>query len=446
MAFFPVLLYNEKWYFPPKSFGGEKGKNALKFRFGKKDILTIPNLLSLFRILLIPQIVWLYAAAGKDTAALIAVAVSAVTDVADGFIARRFHMVSELGKVLDPIADKLTQAALLICLAFRYPVLYWVFALFALKEILQGLLGLAVVKATGKMQFARWYGKLSTVVFYSTMFLLLLPVELPETLVRILILLCTAALMLAMICYTRDYLAIVWNALFPGSSRRSLGVRLFMLFMWIAAVIFFWLHRDCVSVEGTLRILPRSMILAVLLMLGLFALKSFSVVIHAGLLYAVSGILFPLPLAIGVNVLGTLLMASLSYGLGKQLGGGNIDAIVESHRNAVVLRKLQRENAFVFTAVTRLINLLPFDVISAYFGATQTPLAPYLLGSAAGMAAACVLFPLMGAYIVDVGSPRFIVSAVLEAVILLASLLTLLAVRSRFSAGGAGAGETGEAE
>ena len=171
----------------------------MKFRFGKKDILTIPNLLSLFRILLIPQIVWLYAVAGKGYAALIAVAVSAVTDVADGFIARHFHMVSELGKVLDPIADKLTQAALLICLAFRYPVLYWVFALFALKEILQSLLGLAVVKATGKMQFARWYGKLSTVVFYSTMFLLLLPVELPAILVHILILLCTAALMLAMI-------------------------------------------------------------------------------------------------------------------------------------------------------------------------------------------------------------------------------------------------------
>ncbi len=438
MAFFPVWVYNKKTVCSPEPFRRkEKGKNALKFRFGKKDILTIPNLLSLFRILLIPQIVWLYAAADRGYAALAAVALSAVTDVADGFIARHFHMVSELGKVLDPIADKLTQAALLICLAFRYPVLYWVFALFALKEILQGLLGLAVVKATGKMQFARWYGKLSTVVFYSTMFLLLLPVELPAILVHILILLCTAALMLAMICYTRDYLAIVWNALFPGSSRRSLGVRLFMLCMWIAAVIFFWLHRDCVSMDGALRIEPRSTVLAVLLMLGLFALKSFSVVIHAGLLYAVCGVLFPLPMAITVNVLGTLLMAGLSYGLGRQLGGSSIDGIVQSHRNAVVLRQLRRENTFVYTALTRLINLLPFDVISAYFGATQTPLAPYLLGSAAGMAAACVLFPLMGASIVDIRSPRFIISASLEAALLLGSLLTLLAVRGRFSPEGA---------
>ena len=414
----------------------QKGKSALRYRFTKKDILTIPNLMSLFRILLIPQIVWLYALADKGYAALAVVALSALTDVADGFIARHFHMVSELGKVLDPIADKLTQAALLICLAFRYPVLYWVFALFALKEILQGLLGLAVVKATGHMQFARWYGKLSTVTFYGTMLLLILPVELPELLVHFLILLCTGALMLAMVCYTHDYLEIVWNALFPGSSRRSLGVRLFMLFMWALAVIFFWFHRDFITVEGTLQIAPRSLVLAVLLMLGLFALKSFSVVIHAGLLYAVSGILFPLPLAVAVNLLGTLLMAGLSYGFGRQLGGGNIDKIVESHRNAGVLRQLRRENTFVYTAVSRLINLLPFDIISAYFGATETPLGPYLLGSAAGMAASCVLFPLMGAYIVDLRSPRFFVSAAVEAVILLASLLALLALRKKIGPDG----------
>ena len=107
---------------------------------------------------------------------------------------------------------------------------------------------------------------------------------------------------------------------------------------------------------------------------------------------------------------------------------------MESHRNAGVLRKLRRENTFVYTAVSRLINLLPFDVISAYFGATETPPVPYLLGSAAGMAVSCVLFPLMGANIVDPGSPRFYVSAALEAAILLASLLALLAVRKRMDA------------
>jgi len=403
----------------------------LKHRLEKKDILTIPNLLSFFRILLIPLIVWLYAVEERRYAALAAVGVSALTDVVDGYVARHFNMVSELGKVLDPIADKLTQAALLLCVAFRYPVLYWVFALFALKEILQGLLGLAVVRATGKMQSARWYGKLSTVVFYTTMLLLILPVPLPELLVRILIIACTGALMLSMICYTHDYLEIVWNALFPDSSRQSLGIRIFMLVMWAAAVVFFWAHRDCISVEGALRIAPRNTALAVLLVFGLFALKSFSVVIHAGAVYAVSGILFPLPMAITVNILGTLLMAGLSYSLGHRLGGKSIDGFVDSHRNAGVLRQIRNNNAFVYTVLARLINLLPFDIISAYFGAMNMPMTPYLAGTVAGMAASCVLFPLIGTYVVDVSSSRFLAPAVIEVAILLASLTALLVLRKR---------------
>jgi len=403
----------------------------LKHRLEKKDILTIPNLLSFFRILLIPLIVWLYAVEERRYAALVAVVLSALTDVVDGYVARRFNMVSDLGKVLDPIADKLTQAALLLCVAFRYPVLYWVFALFALKEILQGLLGLAVVRVTGKMQSARWYGKLSTVVFYATMFLLILPVCLPEVLVRILIVACAGALMLSMLCYTHDYLEIVWDFLFPGSSRRSFGIRIFMLIMWAVAVVFFWAHRDCISVEGALRIAPRNTVLAVLLMFGLFALKSFSVVIHAGVVYAVSGILFPLPMAVTVNILGTVLMAGMSYGLGYRLGGRSIDGFVDSHRNAGVLRQIRSKNAFVYTMLARLINLLPFDIISAYFGAMKMPITPYLAGSAAGMAASCVLFPMIGTYVVDIRSARFLAPAAVEVAILLASLAALLVLRNR---------------
>ncbi len=405
----------------------------MKRRPAKKDIFTIPNLLSFFRILLIPQIVWLCAAADNSRAAVAAVAVSALTDVADGFIARRFRMTSDLGKVLDPIADKLTQAALLICLALRYPFIYWVFGLLCLKEVLQGLLGLAVVKATGRMQQARWYGKVSTVVFYLTMLLLLL--ELPAPWVLPLVGVCAAALMLAMVLYVHDWLDVVWSTFFPERSRRSLLMRLFMLLMWAAFIVFCWFHRDCISVDGALRVTPRSVLLALLMMMGLFALKSSSVVIHSGLVYALSGILFPLPAAVAVNLAGTALMAALSYGAGRRLGGKGIDEFVSRNRNAELLRRFRRNNAFVYTALTRLINLLPFDVVSAYFGAMETPILPYMLGTLAGMAASCVLFPLMGAHIVTPGSPRFLISAILEAAILLAGLLALLIVERREAKG-----------
>ena len=87
--------------------------------FNKKDILTIPNLLSLFRLLMIPVIVWLYVKEKNYYAAAAMVLISGATDIADGIIARKFNMISDFGKILDPMADKLTQGALIICLSFK---------------------------------------------------------------------------------------------------------------------------------------------------------------------------------------------------------------------------------------------------------------------------------------------------------------------------------------
>ena len=77
-------------------------------KFAKDQVLTIPNMLSFLRILLIIPIVWLYWI-DQPIWALAFVILSGLTDVIDGFIARKFHMVTDLGKVVDPIADKLTQ-------------------------------------------------------------------------------------------------------------------------------------------------------------------------------------------------------------------------------------------------------------------------------------------------------------------------------------------------
>ena len=85
-------------------------------RFNKKDLFTIPNLMGYFRILLIPVFCYFYI---KKQAYLLAagiVLISSLTDLFDGYIARRFNMVTELGKALDPVADKLTHAALALCL------------------------------------------------------------------------------------------------------------------------------------------------------------------------------------------------------------------------------------------------------------------------------------------------------------------------------------------
>ena len=145
----------------------------------KKEVFTIPNFLSLFRFLLIPLYVYLYLTA-EDTAHYIAAGVvltlSCLTDLIDGRIARKYNMVSTLGMLLDPIADKATQFSLTLCLSLKYPVLYPVLALFVIKESFQ-LIACIIAYVNGKMlPGALLIGKVcTTVLFVSLIFLVLFP-------------------------------------------------------------------------------------------------------------------------------------------------------------------------------------------------------------------------------------------------------------------------------
>ena len=106
----------------------------------KKEVLTIPNLLSLFRLLLIPVYMLIYLRAQKTSDYIVAgmiLAISCLTDLVDGKIARKFNMITTLGKFLDPLADKVTQFTLILCLAIRYHVLWSVLTLFVTKELFQ---------------------------------------------------------------------------------------------------------------------------------------------------------------------------------------------------------------------------------------------------------------------------------------------------------------------
>ena len=136
-----------------KLIGGSAVQQAKGVQYAKKilkkeNILTIPNLLSLIRILLIPFIIWLYCARKAYLCTIIVIALSGFTDIIDGKIARKFNMVSDVGKVLDPVADKLTQATLVICLTARYPWMWALLALFAVKECLMLLWGYLTLKST----------------------------------------------------------------------------------------------------------------------------------------------------------------------------------------------------------------------------------------------------------------------------------------------------------
>ena len=131
-------------------------------------IITVPNLLSFFRLCLIPVIIWSYCVKKNPLLAGEILLLSGLTDLADGYIARRFHRISNLGKILDPVADKLTQAAMLICLFTRFPHMLLLIVIMAGKELYMVVSGCLVIRKTGKVHGADWHGKIVTFLLYGT--------------------------------------------------------------------------------------------------------------------------------------------------------------------------------------------------------------------------------------------------------------------------------------
>ena len=171
-----------------------------------RQILTIPNLLSVFRILLIPLIIWLYCGRRDYPLTAWVLALSGVTDVADGFIARRFHMVSDLGKVLDPIADKLTQTAALGCLLTRFPSIWWLPGILVVKESCMAVMGILVIRRTGSVYCAAWHGKLAACVLYGVILLHIVWYSVPQTVSRLLVLAGISCILLSLTLYTMQNL------------------------------------------------------------------------------------------------------------------------------------------------------------------------------------------------------------------------------------------------
>lgn len=172
----------------------------------KDKIITIPNLLSLFRLLLIPVIIWLYIVRQDPVGTTAVLVLSGITDIVDGIIARKCHMISDFGKAFDPVADKLTQIAMLLCLLTRFKWMLLPLCVMVLKEITAGILGVLVIRRTGKVDGAVWHGKATTVSLYSMMIVHLVWYSIPNAVSITLIGVCTALALLSAFMYTRDNL------------------------------------------------------------------------------------------------------------------------------------------------------------------------------------------------------------------------------------------------
>lgn len=149
----------------------------------KNQICSIPNLLSFFRILLIPVYIVIYLRAENRLQFAISagiLAVSCMTDGIDGWIARKYNMVTTLGKILDPVADKATQFSLILCLSARYPQLLNLLVLFVVKELFQAGLGMLFLRRGFMLSGAIPAGKLCTTILFISLIMMVLIPGLPE--------------------------------------------------------------------------------------------------------------------------------------------------------------------------------------------------------------------------------------------------------------------------
>ncbi len=128
---------------------------------------NIPNILSVTRICLVFVFIALFFT-NHIYAALIIFLLAGATDVVDGYLARRNNWISNLGKILDPVADKLMQFTVLICLCIKNYVPLWFVIPFFVKDIFTLLIGAIVIKRRNVAVVSKWYGKLTVCLFYLT--------------------------------------------------------------------------------------------------------------------------------------------------------------------------------------------------------------------------------------------------------------------------------------
>ena len=126
---------------------------------------NIPNILTVIRFILIPFI-YICVLSKHFLTALIIFTISAITDILDGFIARKFNYITDIGKLIDPLADKLTQISLLLSLSILNILPWWIFIIVFIKELVLVVSASVLYSKKDVVVYSKWYGKLATTLFY----------------------------------------------------------------------------------------------------------------------------------------------------------------------------------------------------------------------------------------------------------------------------------------
>ncbi len=212
----------------------------------------------------------------------------------------------------------------------------------------------------------------------------------------------------------------------PRAVRFETAMRILGILLWAALVVFLFLRRDRISPEAILAWTPENSWTAALFMLLFFTVKGMSMVLHAGILYTASGLLFPLPLAVLVNLLGTACMVTAPWLYGRFVGGDLAERFDAKYPAAARIASFREKNDWLFSLGLRLLGGLPSDPLSMYLGAVRLPWPALVFGALLAYLPNAVTMPLMVRNADNPASPVFVISAAIAVLFACAPAIFLL--------------------
>ncbi len=202
--------------------------------------------------------------------------------------------------------------------------------------------------------------------------------------------------------------------------------RIVVITIWALIATFLFINRRSITPEKIASIFPEASFLSAVGILVLFAVKSLTVVVYAGILYATTALIFPMGWALAINFMGTALAASIPYMAGRTRGQNAIAEINEKYPKIRNNPLLAGEHPFMLTLILRLAKILPYDVVSLYLGAKKIKYPMYLSVSVLSMTDNIILFTMMGISFLSSNGRLAIITAVIEVVIIGLSMLWVL--------------------
>ena len=193
--------------------------------------------------------------------------------------------------------------------------------------------------------------------------------------------------------------------------------------MCIVSIFIEKITGEPLSVHTIIKYTPKDSILAAIVILFLYALKSLTVVFPLAILYLASGIIFPTWIAILINILGLAITFTIPYWIGRHFGDEAIEEIYTRFPKVKEVTKYQNSNAFFACFITRIVGFLPGDIVSIYFGACNTNFPVYLLGGISGCLLSIITTTILGEKLNNPFTKEFFVVLLIRIIVIIGAIL-----------------------